>query len=75
MEVDKIRNDAFEISMTWSEYDVYKAQPSGIQAMTSLRLPGTSEREQCGNTKPFEGLLSRPDTVRRGGVLKNGSNY
>ena len=37
-------------------------------ARASLRLPGTGERERRGNTEPFEGLFSRPDTMHQHSV-------
>ena len=40
----------------------YRVEKNGARARASLRLPGTGERERRGNTEPFEGLFSRPDT-------------
>ena len=42
---------------------LYRVEKNGPRARASLRLPGTGERERRGNTEPFEGLFSRPDTV------------
>ena len=41
---------------------IYRVEKNGPRARASLRLPGTGERERRGNTEPFEGLFSRPDT-------------